>query len=290
MNSQLPPSKKLTLSIVGAGKVGRVLGQQFVLHKVFTLQDVVNRSLASSAAACRFIGAGQALSDMDKMRPADVLMLAVSDDQITACSLALQQRGIIHASSIVFHCSGALCASELALPGINGNTSGASAASLHPVRSFADPEYVTTHFAGTICSLEGDTRATVILNHALHTIGAEVVPLQANGKALYHAAAVFASNYAVTLMDAALTTYEAAGISPDMARRMAEPLAQETLSNVFRLGTKQALTGPIARGDLITVARHQDALNNSNKSNAALYQALTGATQNMLLRVNKKQA
>ncbi|PRC93738.1 Rossmann-like and DUF2520 domain-containing protein [Solimicrobium silvestre] len=264
---------KPTLSIIGAGKVGRVLGQQFFKHHIFTLHDVLNRSLSSSLAACKFMGAGNAISEFSELRQADVYMLAVSDDQIKSCSQQLQQLGLINPDTLVFHCSGALCASEL------GMTNGA--ASLHPIRSFADPTTVAAQFTDTICSVEGNANAAQILTTALEKMGAQVVHLEPEGKALYHAAAVFASNYLVTLMDAALTTFQAAGIPLKMAQHMTEPLARETLENVFRLGAKNALTGPIARGDFLTVKRHHDALNSTNPDNAELYMALAESTKQM---------
>jgi predicted short-subunit dehydrogenase-like oxidoreductase (DUF2520 family) len=264
---------KQSLSIIGAGKVGRVLGQLFNRHQIFTIHDVLNCSLKSSVEACEFIGAGNAITDFSAMRNADVFMVTVPDDQINACSLRLQERGLITPSTIVFHCSGALDSSEL------GNVKGA--ASLHPLRSFADPLHVAQHFIPTICTLEGDEHARAHLTLACQKIGAQIVAINREGKTLYHAAAVFASNYLVTLMDAALQTFEAAGIEPDMALRMAKPLAQETFNNVFQMGAQQALTGPIARGDSQTVERHCAALKKWDKNMAALYVELAKSTKKM---------
>jgi predicted short-subunit dehydrogenase-like oxidoreductase (DUF2520 family) len=267
---------KPTLNIIGAGKVGQVLAQQFQRHHIFAVQDVLNRSVASAQTACDFIGAGTAVNQITDMRPADVYMITVADDQIHTCSQQLKQHHLLQPSTIVFHCSGALDSGEL---GISHG-----AASLHPMRSFADPERVAAGFAGTICSLEGDATAVRVLTHALHQIEAEVLPIKTQSKTLYHAAGVFTSNYLVTLMDAALQTFEAAGISPEMARKMAQPMAQETFNNIFRIGAQRALTGPIARGDHKTVARHQQALAAWDSGMADLYNQLATATQKLKQR------
>lgn len=264
---------KQTISIIGAGKVGRVLGKLFHRHQIFTIQDVLNRSQISGMAACEFIGAGNAIGDFSALRAADIFMISVPDDQIKICSLRLQERKIITPKTIIFHCSGALDSSELGLD--------TGVASLHPLRSFANPRYVAQHFIPTICTLEGDEKLVRQLTPAFQKIGAQVVEIKKEGKSLYHAAAVFSSNYLVTLIDAALQTFEAAGISPEMALRMAKPLAQETFNNVFQMGARQALTGPIARGDTRTVKRHCDALKNWNKGMAALYMELATATKTM---------
>jgi len=267
---------KPTLNIIGAGKVGKVLARQFHQHHIFTVQDVHNRSYASGAAACEFIGAGTALTSMSAMRSADITMITVADDQIKTCSEQLQQHNLLQASSIVFHCSGALDSGELGLHH--------GAASLHPMRSFADPELVANQFAHTICTLEGDALASRILSHAMRQIGAEVLPIRAENKTLYHAAGAFTSNYLVTLMDAALQTFEQAGISTELAKRMAQPMAQETLNNIFRIGTQRALTGPIARGDHKTVERHRQALQQWDSGMTDLYNQLARATETMKRR------
>jgi predicted short-subunit dehydrogenase-like oxidoreductase (DUF2520 family) len=112
---------------------------------------------------------------------------------------------------------------------------------------------------------------------ALQAIGARPVPIDPAAKTVYHAAAVFASNYLVTVLDAALRAYVAAGIPEDVARELARPLAQESLDNVFRLGAAPALSGPIARGDLVTVRRQQDAVTAWDAATGALYAALVPA-------------
>ena len=93
-----------------------------------------------------------------------------------------------------------------------------------------------------------------------------------------HAAAVFASNYLVTVLDASLRAYQAAGVPEDVARELARPLAEETLANVFRLGPAAALSGPVARGDFATVARQQAALNQWDAPTGQLYEALVAPT------------
>ncbi len=265
---------KRNLNIIGAGKVGRVLGRQFHQHQVFTVQDVLSRTSASAEAACQFIGAGRPVQDIGALRAADIVMVSVPDDQIQSCGHALRLLDWVGPDAIVFHCSGALGSDVLGLQ--------QGAASVHPVRSFADPGAVDQQFAGTICTLEGDTHATQILDQALQAIAARVVPIRRDNKTLYHAGAVFAANYLVTLLDAALQTMQAAGINAEMAAAMLQPLAQGALENTFRLGAKQALTGPIARGDLQTVARHEAALQNWDQDKAALYRAMGKATRDML--------
>jgi predicted short-subunit dehydrogenase-like oxidoreductase (DUF2520 family) len=268
-----------TLNIVGAGHVGRTLGRLFHAHGVFAVQDVLTRSAESAQGAVAFIGAGRALAQAAQLRPAQVWMLAVGDDQIAPTCAALAANGLLNEAT-VFHCSGARASGELGA----ASQAGAQVASIHPVRSFADPAAVAAAFAGTWCGVEGDPGALALLAPAFEAIGARLVGIDAAAKTVYHAASVFASNYLVTVLDAALRAYAAAGVPPEVARELARPLASETLANVFRLGAPAALSGPVARGDMATVARQHAALQEWDAPTASLYDALVEATTRLAER------
>lgn len=274
-----------TLNIVGAGHVGRVLGRLFAAGGVFEVQDVLTRSAASAHDAVRFIGAGRAVAEVGELRPASVWMMAVSDDQIIPVCSALAGTGLL-AGATVFHCSGARSSSDLH----PASRAGAQVASVHPVRSFADPERVAGAFDGTWCGIEGDPAALVPLAPAFETIGARLVTIDAAAKTVYHAASVFASNYLVTVLDAALRAYVAAGVPEEVARELAQPLASETLANVLRLGPAAALSGPVARGDFATVARQHEALKSWDAPTAELYDALVDATTALAARKRRGEA
>ncbi len=99
-------------------------------------------------------------------------MLAVNDDQILPVSEKLLRAGKLTPGDIVFHCSGALAAAQLAALRV----AGVHLASVHPVRSFADPQLVLQQFDGTFCSIEGDAQALAVLQPALQEIGAQEKP------------------------------------------------------------------------------------------------------------------
>lgn len=267
------------MNLVGAGHVGSTLGRLFAATGAFTVQDVLTRSPGSALDAVAFIGAGRACDEMAQMRPARVWMLAVGDDAIApACAAVASSQPL--AGSIVFHCSGAKASTELAA----ARAAGAFVASVHPVRSFADPEAVADAFAGTWCGVEGDPEALAVLEPAFTTIGARLVRIDPAAKTVYHAAAVFASNYLVTVLDAALRAYAAAGVPESVARELARPLASEALANVFRIGPEAALSGPVARGDFATVARQQDAVTRWDPATGRLYEALVAPTGDLARR------
>lgn len=268
-----------SLNLVGAGHVGRVLGRLFAAGGAFAVQDVLTRSEASARAAVGFIGAGRAAPQLAAMRPARVWLLAVNDDQIAAVCAALAASMPLE-GAVLFHCSGAKASNELQA----AREAGALAASVHPVRSFADPEAVAAAFTGTYCGIEGDAEALAVLGPAFEAIGARLVAIDPAAKTVYHAAAVFASNYLVTVLDAALRAWQAAGVPEEVARELARPLAGETLANVLRMGPAAALSGPVARGDFATVARQQEALAQWDPATGDLYQALVAPTAELARR------
>jgi predicted short-subunit dehydrogenase-like oxidoreductase (DUF2520 family) len=90
------------------------------------------------------------------------------------------------------------------------------------------------------------------------------------------------------VLDAALRAYQAAGIPEPVARQLAQPLASESMANVFRLGAATALSGPIARGDMATVARQQQAVSAWDEETGALYRALVAPTTDLAQRKHQK--
>ena len=273
-------SKPQTLSIIACGKVGQTLARLWVQHSAIQLQDILNTTIASSTRAVAFIGAGRVASDYADLQAADIFLIAAPDDQIAACCTALANSGRLSAGNIVFHCSGALPASILA----SASRQGAAVASVHPIRSFAVPEKVVANFAGTYCSVEGEPAALDMLQPLFKAIGAQTVTIHGDNKVLYHAGAVFASNYLVTLMDTAVQAYGKAGIPPDVALKMMATLVRETTENVLQLGPEQALTGPIARGDVATVVRQYRAVNNWYQRYGRLYKQMGKLTAELARR------
>lgn len=271
-------SKSITL--IGAGHVGKTLGKLWTQSRAFRLQDVLTQSLESAQRAITFIGAGQAVDNYARLQPADVFLIATPDDRIEASCAALAQTGLLTVDTIVFHCSGALPSSVLR-PAID---QGAAIASIHPIRSFAQPEQVVQDFAGSWCGMEGEQRALDVLAPAFTAIGAQLAPIKAEAKIHYHAGAVFACNYLVTLLDVARQSYARAGIAPDVALQMMAPLVRETVENIFRLGPESALTGPVARGDLETANRQWQAVAQANPAHGELYRQCMTLTAELAAR------
>jgi predicted short-subunit dehydrogenase-like oxidoreductase (DUF2520 family) len=263
-----------SLSIIGSGHVAKTLGRLWHRQHIITLRDILSRSSGNVAAACAFIGAGRPLTDYAQLDKADIYLIATPDDQIAACCERLAATGLLGPDTVVFHCSGSLPASVLDA----AVKCAARVASVHPICSFALPEKAAQSFAGTWCGVEGDPSALAVLAPLFTGIGAQLVEINPAAKNVYHAAAVFASNYLVTVLDVAMQAYCHAGIPEDTALKIMQPLVRKTVDQVFAAGTAQALSGPIARGDIGTVERQYQAVTAWDKDNGALYRWLAQKT------------
>jgi predicted short-subunit dehydrogenase-like oxidoreductase (DUF2520 family) len=263
-----------TLSIVGSGHLARTLGRLWQGQRSVELLDVLSRTAANAKMACAFIGGGRPLDRYPDLALADIYLIATPDDQIASCCNHLVDGGLVRPGTVVFHCSGALPSSILA----PAASCGALIASIHPVRSFASPEKVALSFTGTWCGVEGDTAALALLRPLFASIGAKLVDIDPTAKTVYHAAAVFACNYLVTLLDIAVQAYGHAGIPEEVAMQMMAPLVQKTVEQAFAAGTAAALSGPIARGDVETVEKQQAAVSAWDGDKGALYALLAKET------------
>lgn len=260
----------IVLNIIGGGRAGRTLARVFALKGVFAIGDVFDSTPVAGAAAVAFIGSGRAVGALADMRSADVWMLTPPDGQIVASGQALAASGLLKPGNVVFHCSGALPSRDLAAAvGYS-----AAVASVHPLKSFADPALAAQTFDGTYCAAEGDAAALAVLKPAFEAAGARVSEIDPEFKAIYHAASVIVCNYLTALLETGIRSYEKSGFKRDEALHVMEPLVRETLDNVFRLGTVEALTGPIARGDHAVVARQVDALAAWDPRVAEIYKQL----------------
>jgi len=135
-------------------------------------------------------------------------------------------------------------------------------------------------FAGAGAAVAGSTpRALAIARALAARLGMRATTVADADRAAYHAAASIASNFLVTLEGAAERLAATAGVD----RELLAPLVRAAVENWVRLGAEQALTGPIARGDEVTVARQRAAVAERAPDLVALFDALVDATRALAL-------
>jgi len=192
---------------------------------------------------------------------AAIVVLAVGDDALGPCVADLARAEALVPGQVVLHLSGALTSDVLAPLAALGAKTG----SMHPLIAFAaDPAASARRFRGATFALEGNVGAVALADAVVRRLGGVPVTLAPELKPLYHAGAVFASNYLVTLVAVAARLLEGAGLAPEAALAALAPLARATLDGLEAAGPVAALTGPVARGDVATVRRHLMALNHAD--------------------------
>jgi predicted short-subunit dehydrogenase-like oxidoreductase (DUF2520 family) len=245
----------MRIGFIGAGKVatafGRYLrGSGVVVSGYYDrhADKVAHACRATHARTCRDIGEVAAISDM--------ILIATRDDQIQGVCEDLCQQEAVGAHHLVGHLSGAHASSILA----DAARSGAAVFSLHPLQSFAQEDKALADLPHTYFSLEGTDARLKAVEKVLEKTGNRHFRIRPEDKRLYHLSACIFSNYLVTLMAHGMAALEKSGIRPREGFQAMLPLIQGTLANIAEVGPAMALTGPIARGDVTTVAHHLEAM------------------------------
>jgi predicted short-subunit dehydrogenase-like oxidoreductase (DUF2520 family) len=252
------------IGIVGAGRVAQALGR-LLYEAGEPVSAIASRTSDHAKAAAAFIGpAVESCSCPDLARRVSRVLVCVPDASIEAVARALD--GF---EGIALHTAGARGPEALAALEARGVACGV----LHPLQTIAGPDEGVSALAGIAFAVWGDEAALRWAERIAAIAGGRILRIDPASRPLYHAAAVMASNYVVSMLSAAQTLMEAAGVGADEARAALAPLARTSLENALRLGPAAALTGPIERGDLATVAAHLKALAAAPERIQNLYRA-----------------
>jgi predicted short-subunit dehydrogenase-like oxidoreductase (DUF2520 family) len=259
------------VAIIGPGKVGTALGILYA-RGGYRVVAIGGRDPKRAELAASQIGSDTlSCNVVDAAHAADAIILSVTDDSIKDVCAQIAREAACRRGAVLIHCSGAL--SSIDLFAIH-RTCHCSLGSMHPLQTFPDVDSAIEKIPGAYCFYEGDERATKFITHFARVIGLIPVEIHREEKALYHAAAVMASNYLVTLLDMMIETARLSGIDQDKVWPAFRPLIYGTLENVGRQGTAPSLTGPISRGDIDTVRKHLQSLDRVDPAAARLYREL----------------
>jgi len=198
---------------------------------------------------------------------AGVVILAVRDDAIRFLAESLARTGAVRPDQVVLHLSGAQGQEALA-PLLSSR---AALGSLHPLQTIAAAERAPERLKGAWAAVEGMPRAVQAAEGLARALGLRPFRIPSEAKPIYHAGAVFASNYFVVVEAVAQRLLRLAGLSDAEAWQALRPLVAGTFDNLTGQGPLAALTGPVARGDTATLRRHIERL---SRDDALLYRAL----------------
>jgi len=244
-----------SVSIVGAGRLGRTLGRN--LRRLgWRVGAVVTRSADTARAAVRTIGAGKPRSTLTRdVMDADVILLATPDDALAAVAGKLATLGGKDCrGKVVLHASGALDSSILRPLA----RCGAATGSIHPMQTFTKRSQPS--LGGVIFAVEGDARARRTAAAIARGLGGVPVQVASRHKPAYHAAGTMLAGHALALTESATQVLTKIGFSREHAVQTLVPLMRQMLDNFEKHGPRAAWTGPTARGDFATVGKHYDTL------------------------------
>ncbi|MEO5799532.1 MAG: Rossmann-like and DUF2520 domain-containing protein [Gemmatimonadales bacterium] len=243
------------VAVVGTGRVG------LMLARALGLSGREVRLLARSPRAVP-TGFPQVETDWHSgLAASRLVIIAVPDDVIGSVAARLATSAILGPGYVVMHTSG--LHGEAALSPLRD--SGAALGSLHPLQAIAEGQLDPAILRGTPAIVEGDLRAVTVARELAESFGmSPVLELTAAGKVSYHAGAVIASNYLVVLVELAERLARAGGAG-EGADQLFQPIMRRTLANIAAQGSVAALTGPIRRGDVGTVAAHLAVLQGNER-------------------------
>jgi len=239
------------LGFVGPGTVGTALARGLAAAG-YSVSLFGRRPDRLRRVLDRIPGGRRATSAQALVEASDIVFLTVPDDAIRSAAASLAWGS----EKSAVHCSGASSLDLLA----HAAGQGAAVGVFHPLQSFATAEQAERNLPGSAFGIEASSDALLAdLREMAASLGG--TPLTVSGdKAIYHASAVFASNYLVTLLDVASSLWRTLGLSREDGLRALLPLVRGTIENLETIGLPDALTGPIARGDVGTIERHLQAL------------------------------
>ena len=246
----------LRVGFVGAGKVGCSLARYLQAGAAIGQTGFCSRSAEHAREAAEFCD-GCAYGSLAELAEfGQVIFLTVPDGAISRVAEELASCGVSLAGKIVAHCSGAIASDALAAC----RDVGAYVASMHPLYAVSSRFDCWQELGRAWFSLEGDDVAVRTLEALLDRLGNGHARIDASDKPRYHAAAVMASNLVVGLYDMAAGELARCGIDRDEAESALAALFLGNARHVASDGVEASLTGPAARGDEATIARHLDVL------------------------------
>lgn len=260
----------MRLNIIGCGRAGGTIASMLSAAGQVVVGQVLNRSARSTGEAVRILGGGEPVDDPRAFTPAGLWLIGTPDDKISQAAGDLASCGVDLSDSIVFHLSGRYGPDILDPAG----RSGAELASVHPVRSMSQVLTEPEAFRGTTCVAEGSEAAKAILGPLFEAAGARWREVQSLNRGLYHASLSIISNVTKGVIWKAQKWLETSGLDADTAAEISRSLLSITSRDVFELGARHSITGPVVRGDTATVEAHLESLRDFDAHDAETYRVL----------------
>jgi len=246
-----------SVTIVGPGRMGLALGAALVQMDAVESLTVFGRRPEPPAHPLFTQGLARYVFGVEPLEAGtSALLLAVPDAVVPETAFAMSAQGRAPEGCAAFHLSGVLSTDVLAPLHRRGYAVG----SFHPLQAVAQPVSAADRIPGSYVAVMGSPEATVVARTLIAGLGCRMITVPAGRRPLFHAATVMASNYLLPLLDLSAQLMERAGVSNEDALPALLPLVRGTLASIEERGIAQSVRGPLARGDVETVALHLRAL------------------------------
>jgi predicted short-subunit dehydrogenase-like oxidoreductase (DUF2520 family) len=255
-------------AIIGTGMVGTAIG--CLLRKAgYNVAAISDKSRAAMKRSLRYTGGRSFSNPRDAVKIADCVLITTPDDAIF---LACEQVSFLPdiKGKFVLHMSGA-GGLDMLEP---AKQAGAFVASIHPLQSFSSIDQAVKNIPGSYFGVTAGKQELSPAKNLVRKLGGIPMVISDSQKPLYHAAACFASNYLVTLLNVVESIYKSIGIREKDVKKAYLPLIYGCLKNIEKSGSVLSLTGPIARGDYGTIRKHLQTMDKNLPEYSLLYSSL----------------
>ena len=261
----------MNVAVIGAGTVGTAVA--VLLERAGHRIVGISGRTETRRRASSYLPRAPFLEPAEAAAAAELVVIGTPDDVIDQTVGELVAAAAVGSGTSVTHLSGSLGLDALRAAG----EAGARILAIHPLQTFPDVDSALERLPGCWIAITAEDEDGHLLGERL-ALDLEGVPFRLADelRPLYHAAAVFASNYLVTASAIAETLFDIAGV-PDPAEAM-RPLQRASLEHVERRGPARALTGPAVRGDAGTIRRNLEALERHAPGLVPTYIAMAKAT------------
>lgn len=266
----------MKLGFIGAGSVGTSLGLYFKERGVH-ITGYYSRTKASAQYAASLTGSYQYNDIASLLEECNMVWITTNDDAIEDVAKQIERISLLNKKSFV-HASGLLTSALFESLSKQGH----AICSAHPLMAFSAVELSVKMLANCSFFIEGNERGLEEMSQLFNKIGNKFVVIEEKDKIAYHAGAVIASNYLVTLIHKANQAFALADIDETDLQSALNVLLNSALENISQAKPQDALTGPIKRGDMQTVAKHLMVLESYEPELAKFYRYMALETMNML--------